>query len=445
MFAFLSQYTNRLRGAGWALADQGVVSAGNFITMYLLARYMDISAFGIFVLAYTGLRLATSFQNTAITEPHNSLAAKLDGLEYRRFTSLMGVWQVLFAFGWFALLAAVGGILDIAGLPRQGFASIFLGAMLVPWMGQEFVRRILYTRRESGAAFVNDCVSYGAQAAGVVLFVQWYGEPSVVHALLSYGLSSLLATILGLWQLRSHLVWDRSIFERGFMNATRHRVWEFAKWLTGGNLVKWFGDNGTTWVMGVILGTLPLGAYKAACQIGNVLNPFQQAFIAYLPSVAASRFQREGKQGLRRMLRNTMLYLAVPYTALGILVMVLAKPLLHLAYGDKFANQGLEWILILVALIYVLSFVKGLLRLVFMALEVSRPLFVASTMSAILMGTTGIALIYYFGIIGGPIATLIQLVFTLVYFMIVYRRLMRDDQTIPILQPVRPAPVDVAA
>jgi hypothetical protein len=33
-------------------------------------------------------------------------------------------------------------------------------------MAQEFVRRVLYTRSDSRAAFINDCISYGLQLLG---------------------------------------------------------------------------------------------------------------------------------------------------------------------------------------------------------------------------------------------------------------------------------------
>lgn len=428
MIAFILQTVKRMQRAGWAMVDQAVVSASNFVTMFLLARYMDVASFGIFVLAYTGLRLATSFQHTVITEPHNSLAAKLSGREYRSFTSVLSLVQIVFALGWFALLALAGGGLYLYDLPEHGFVAITLGVMLVPWMGQEFVRRILYTRHDSKAATINDIVSYGAQAGSVVMFVMLYDKPSVLQGLMAYGLSSLVATVLGAWQIREHLLFDRSVFDRDLIRRTVSRIWEFGKWLTGGNLVKWFGDNGNTWMVGALIGAAPLGALQAAAQIANLLNPLIQAVTSYLPSVASAIMGREGKDGLRRLLRKLMIWLVVPFSLVTFGVMLSAEPLLKLAYGDKFLNQGLEWIIVLVAFTYILSLIKALMRIVFMAMEVSRPLFIASVMSSFMLATTGIALIYYVGIWGAPMSSGLMSIVSIAYFCIVYRRLMRAPE-----------------
>lgn len=428
MFAFILQTAKRMQRAGWAMADQAIVSASNFVTMFLLARYMDVASFGIFVLAYTGLRLATSFQHTVITEPHNSLAAKLSGREYRSFTSVLILVQAVFALGWFALLAVAGGVLYVTGLPEHGLVTVALGVMLIPWMGQEFVRRILYTKHDSKAATINDTVSYGAQAGSIVVFVLLYDEPTVLHGLMAYGVSSLVATILGAWQIREHILFERTVFDRQRIREVVDRIWEFGKWLTGGNLVKWFGDNGNTWLVGALIGAAPLGALQAAAQIANLLNPLIQAVTTYLPSVASAIMEKDGKAGLRKLLRKLMVWLAIPFSVVTVAVMLAAEPLLKLAYGDKFLNQGLEWIIVLVAFTYILSLIKAFLRMVFMAMEVSRPLFIASVISSFLLATTGLTLIYYVGIWGAPMSSGLMSLVTIGYFWTVYRRLMDEAE-----------------
>jgi O-antigen/teichoic acid export membrane protein len=195
--------------------------------------------------------------------------------------------------------------------------------------------------------------------------------------------------------------------------------------------------------MGLLIGATPLGLFRAGAQIANVLNPFLQAMISYLPSRASAIMAREGKAGLRRMLRKMLVRMAIPFSLICIAVMLLAEPLLKLAYGDKFLNQGLEGVIVLVALTSALSFVKALQRIVFMAMEQSRPLFVASVMSAVLLATSGVALIYFIGIWGAPLSNLIQIVASVTYFWFVYRRLMKEKPADLPVSSVRPVPVEV--
>ena len=56
----------------WALGDQILISAANFITMVLAARSMPKTEFGSFTLIYSALLLANVLQSTLITQAQNA-------------------------------------------------------------------------------------------------------------------------------------------------------------------------------------------------------------------------------------------------------------------------------------------------------------------------------------------------------------------------------------
>jgi len=60
----------------WALTDQSVVSATNFLTNVMLARFMGLREFGIFVLAWMSVLFVNSLQTALIVAPMMSIGPK---------------------------------------------------------------------------------------------------------------------------------------------------------------------------------------------------------------------------------------------------------------------------------------------------------------------------------------------------------------------------------
>jgi O-antigen/teichoic acid export membrane protein len=194
----------KLQGVGWTIGDQCVVSAANFLTIYLFARHLDTSHFGTFMLAYVGLQLLTSMQSALLTQPHNVLAAALPQKEYRRFTAAVLVMQIGGALAAAMLLALAGWLVWRFYSPATGSVLLALAMATAPWLAQEFVRRVLYTRGESRAAAKNDFVTYGLQFLGaLVVALLWANAASPEIALAVLGASSLASASNRTSSLRS--------------------------------------------------------------------------------------------------------------------------------------------------------------------------------------------------------------------------------------------------
>ena len=137
------------RGANvFGLADQGLISATNFVTLLVLGRALTASAFGAFALAYTVLIFVNLLQSALVTQPHNVLGAAREGLMYRRFTVATIAAAVLFMLAVVVVLIPV----NVVVIELRG-ATPLLVAMIpatVAWQLQELARRILYTEGRLG-------------------------------------------------------------------------------------------------------------------------------------------------------------------------------------------------------------------------------------------------------------------------------------------------------
>ena len=154
----------KFRGLGWTLADQCVVSAANFLTIYLFARNLTPADFGTFMLAYTGLLLLTGMQGALLVQPHNVLAAPLSPVQYRRFTGALMIMQVLLCAATGVAVGLAGWLVWRAWSAPAGTVLVTLAIVGVPWLAQEFVRRVLYTRRQARAAACNFARNSGVNA-----------------------------------------------------------------------------------------------------------------------------------------------------------------------------------------------------------------------------------------------------------------------------------------
>lgn len=417
----------RLSGAGWAFADQCLVSSANFVTIYLFARYLDSPVFGAYMLAYTGLLLLTNLQSALVVQPHNVLAAGLPQAEYRAFTGALAILQALYCLAVAAALGTAGWLLAATVAPAAGGVVLALAAAAVPWMGQEFVRRMLYTRGETRAAALNDAITYGLQLLGAVMLIQTTGpRVTPASALSVLGLSSVAGVLAGLWQLRGHVSFERA-GRASFLHAWSE-AWKFGRWLTAQNGLAWFGAQGHSWVVAILLGAEQVGIYRAATHLVNVMNPVLQAAFNYLPARGSLAYHRGGAAGLSRWVRVTRWTLLAALLPVCAGLVVFSDEVLRFAYGEKFAGTALPLILALAALGQFIGFAKYPFDLGLMALRSTRSIFYAYLAPVVLLLTAGTALIHFLGILGVPLSGMLINAALLVLTGLAYRRRMREHE-----------------
>lgn len=417
--------------ASWALADQCVVSGANFLTIFIYARYLDTTYFGVFMLAHTGLLLVTSMQNALIVQPHNVLAAGLAPAEYRRVTTGLAALQVLCCVGLCLALALAGWGISVSGAPAAGSVIVALAVTAAPWMGQEFIRRVLYTRAETRSATINDAVTYGLQLAGAAwVAVAWSAHVTPETALYVLGGSSAVGALLGTWQLRHHLHFGRGV--SASYARTWSEVWHFGKWLTAQNGTVWLGSHGHAWIVGLLLGAEQVGLYRAVTHLINVMNPLRQAAYAYLPSRGSVAYQSDGAAGLERWVKKTWWMLLAALLPFCVVLIGFPMPVIEAAYGERYAIPMLAAILALATAGQCLTFLKFPYDIGLLALRATKVIFQVHLIPMALLFTTGVAFIHYWGIVGVPLSALVINLSLLSATAVAYRRMLRK-------QPAQPA------
>lgn len=417
----LRRAMGKLRGAGWALADQCVVSATNFLTIYLFALYLEPSVFGAFMLAYTGLLLLTNLQSALVVQPHNVLGATLPQPEYQRFTGALVLAQLISCAAACALLAAAGWLIARVYASAAGNLLLALAVVVVPWMAQEFVRRVLYTRGESRAAAINDGVTYGLRLFGALMLVGVAGSATAVSALWVLGLSSAMGVLVGLWQLRHHV----RMGSRATAAQTWREAWHFGKWLTAQSTMLWFGGQGHAWVVGILLGAEQVGLYRAATHLANVMNPVFQTAFSYLPSRGSRAYHAGGVAGLAQWVKQVSWKLLLPVLPFVVVLVGFPGQILELAYGDKYAGTNLALILVLATIGQCILYSKFPFDIGLLALRSTKSIFYVYLIPVALLLTAGTALIHFLGIVGVPLSGILINSALLAATWLAYRKRLR--------------------
>jgi O-antigen/teichoic acid export membrane protein len=390
----------------WVLADQCVVSAANFLTIFLFARHFHASDFGAFMLAYTGLLLLTSMQSALLIQPHHVLAAPLPQDEYRRFTGSLAIMQACACAIVCATLAVAGWFVARGSSQAAGGILVALALAGAPWLAQEFVRRVLYTRRDARGAACNDAITYGTQLAGAIVLV--WGWPQFARpeaALAVLGASSALGAFMGLWQLRRHVEFGRGSLTR-FAQTSRD-VWRFSKWLVGQNALVWLGVQGHTWVVGLVLGSEQVGYYRAITHLTSVMNIVRQAAVSHLPTHGSLAHHSGGVYGLSLWVTRTWWMLLAALLPFCVVLAGFPGWALSLAYGERYAGTQLALILALSTIAQCALFSKFPFDIGLLALRESKSLFYVQFIPVVLLWTSGLGLVWWLGILGVALSSLV--------------------------------------
>jgi glycosyltransferase involved in cell wall biosynthesis/O-antigen/teichoic acid export membrane protein len=398
------------------------VSLVNFSSFFLLARTMPEAGLGEFAVAYTVIVVMTAFQQALLGNAYQVRAARLDGFRLKRFTTVVMAMQVALAGAGVLILLAAGGALMAFGYRSGGTLAMVLGLSVAPWLTQDLLRKVFYTRRRSSSALANDIICYGLQISGIVWLILRPEVPKAWMGVAVYGIASATAAVAGIFQIRNLLI-PGFLRRMGSVRTIVREVWEHGRYLVSAQTWRQLGATGHTWIIAALLGPAALGSYRAAAHLLNILNPIQIATGLWLPSKASTEFGKGGAEGLQDWHRRVFWLLLSPLAILAVLIFFTAEPVLRIAYDGKFDGTGMHWVLAALAFSRVISFARDLFHNGLVAANRTDTALVDSYLTLGFTAVVGIPAVYFFGVYGVPISSLSVHIGTMVYNRRVFRSL----------------------
>jgi O-antigen/teichoic acid export membrane protein len=376
----------------WAVTDQALFALTNFAVTVLLARWLSLSDYGAFAVAFSVLLLMGTVHTALLTEPmlvlgpsryQERIAAYVRRLATLHFalTSVMGL----------ALLLVVG-ILTL--LQPQFTAAITLAALalsapaiLFLWL----VRRACYIESRPRLAAAASLLYALIVPAGMLLLTQ-IDMLTAASGLLSLGLSSLF---VGSW-LTFRL--SRSGAEPT-TTIPRHHVtrahWAYGRWALGFGALSWVPSNAVVMALPLWHSLEDAGTLRVATTLMlPVLHVHGALGPLLMPALVRARFSAQ--------LRSTAKLAGVLFVGLSMtyapVVLIFGSQLAELLFGPKYSITGATlWLLAAIPLVTAVSAVSGA---VLRALErLGRVLwtYVAATVMTLLVG---LPLVFAYGVNG---------------------------------------------
>lgn len=398
----------RFRPAVWGLFDQGLVSGVNFLTIVILARTLGVSEFGYFVIAFTVLQTAGTLQAALITRPHNVLGATRHGREYVDYSTTAAAAQIAFT-GVLVVVAAGVAAVAVALDSSQASLLLALAPALAAWQLQELGRRMLYTEGRLAAAFANDVLSYGGQAAALV--VLWQSDHLTgTTALLSLAAAFAIGAAVVAWHLRATLA---GRLHPPSLSAN----WQFGKWLGVAEIGQWFSTQFYIYLGALVAGAVASAALKAGQTLLGPVSVFLTFVTSYLPIVLARELESTGTIAAKT--RRSLVAIVPAVLAYCVVMALLAEPVLELVYGEEYGTYAN--VVRLFALYYVVLALSTVAIAALSARGQTRDVFVGQAAGAVLSLAIGWLLLAELGPAGGVTGMLLSWAVAMALFLRAFR------------------------
>lgn len=321
-----------------SIADQGVASAGNLLTVVILTRLCSRAEYGVYALAFTLTIALAITQQSLISEAYKVFIHRLDGEARRRYTGSTLVHQLAFAlFATLALaLAALvarftGGMGEVT--PVLAPLALVIGLVLF----KEYARQLSLATLQPAHALLLDAGVASLQV-GILLSLAWYGRLSANTAVLTLGVAAGLAG--GLWLA---LRW------RGFSPAPIDIVpdlkknWAFARWMFAYALLFTACTQGYPWILSAFHGVESTATYVACFMVVNLMaNPLIIGLGAFLGPKMAQAYANGGTEALAPVVAKASMFFVVALGLFCTALFLVGGWILILLSGDKYAGHGLE-------------------------------------------------------------------------------------------------------
>ena len=398
-----------------SLADQAIISGGNFTSGVIAALSLSTQEFGLYVLATLIILEATGVQNALTLQPMTVNGAGLTEHQFGRYFSA----QILIQIATIAVSTVIVVAVALLWEPLRPL-TVPLAVATAAWQTQEFCRRALYTRSAVVSAAFNNFISYGFQA-GILTLLYWTIDMTIQEALWVVAITSLLGAAVGLWQMRSYL--SR---ERDSIPDVARESFRLGRWIASSYLLSAASVGAYPALLAALTGlasTAGLGIVKQAVGPLHLLTRPLENF--FLPR-AARALDQHGTAALTQVLWRATRF-SVPLFVVYILILVVAGDwVIRLVYGERyvehadalrvFALSDLLWLPVIV------------FRLELAARRLQRYLLLVEAWSALVVYGLGLVLIIWIGLMGAAIANIVVNLGALVLTVAAVVRARRADR-----------------
>jgi O-antigen/teichoic acid export membrane protein len=379
---------------GWALADQVVVSLGNFLGNVLLARHLAQSDYGAYALIFGTIGLLNGIHAALVIYPLSVHGATMSAQDLAARIATTLRWTVVLS----AILSP--GVVVAVFFVGEASLAVWALAALVVWQVHETTRRGLMAHLRHRDAILGDATFYLGWALLVWLLTA-SGEVTLSRAIMAFVLMAGLGAGVQAWQGGVRLAGDV------WLSSLARQAWGLGHWMLGSAALSFFSLQAFPWALALFHTLEAAAEFQALSVVMGVLHPVLLG-IGNLLIPAVARAHSDG--GVRAAKRSGIQLggqaglLMLPY-----LVLVLTVPdvLLRLFFGPESPYMTLTTELRVMAAVYVVLYVVQVLSGVIHGLSQPLRVFVSNAGASVVALVVIVPFVGQWGVLGACVARLI--------------------------------------
>jgi len=392
------------------LADQAIVSGGNFMLGLVLIRLLGLEQYGLFAMLWMGVLFALSLHQAFITKPLMTLAIEQDKAEQHNY--FHALWDIQTFFGSLLILLLTGltySFLTFEWTPDWLAYVPIIAAISFFYLLQDFIKKTCFIKKEYQKPLIIDGLNYMIIFSGLYYF----------HLMESTSLWNTLM-VVGIGYLVSTLIFCKSLFFKNInagpllYGALIKKHYHFSSWLLGTSILQWFSGNFFLIAAASTLGTTAVGAVRMGQNIVGLCHILFLAMENIVPAEAAQLFLQKDRQALVQYLLKIGLKIgAIVLTTLS--VMAIAAPnLIHWIYGASFVSYS--YVVWGYCLLYIFVYIGYPVRYFFRTIHFTKPIFVAYCFGTLFSLAVAFPIVNTWGIVGLLIGLILCQVLTLIVY-----------------------------
>jgi len=371
----------------WSLADQGVVSLGNFLTQIILARHLLKADYGVLALLFGVVIFLNQIHAGSVSYALTIKGAQADPEGLRSMTADSLVLTA-------GLAAFEMGVVFVAsGILHHVYLAAWAILAMLFWQLQETVRRALMAHFRYRDVIWGDAGSYLGQAVVIALLAH-FGKLNSGLAFIVVASTSAVACAQQLLML-------------GVSKPDLHRAremirtsWQLGRWVVLTNLFNAFTLMCFPWTLALSRGPQEAASFQAMINVLGVSHPVIMS-VGNLIVPAATKARKEAGTGAASF--SALRYgsqggaLLLPYF---VLLLIRPTQVLSLFYGASSSYAGLGGLLRIFVVAYLFAYVGSVLGGLLNGLERPKSVFVAQLVATCAGLGLGLPLIAGSGLAG---------------------------------------------
>lgn len=386
---------------GASVLQQGLFAGAHFAVNILLARWLSPASYGVFALAYSLYLLLLAFYMATFYDPVLIFGASRYSEVFPQYirtltrAHLILVPPIWLIAGFAGRFLASSGDMEI----RRTLLALAVAApiLLLVWLCRAaFYAQLQIWQGTAAGAF------YLASLVGSVWILHRWGILSSATALLAMAAGSLLVSGWGFSKICRDASANAIPADLKFATVVADH-WRYGKWAALTAVVAWFPVNIYYTLLPSRFGMQSAATLRA---LMNLMYPLLHALLSLVsvlvPTLVRTR-QRFGFENMRRTVWR-LAALIVPAGIVYLCVLIrLRDPILHLLYGDRYANQSL-WVVLCIGSLPITTGIAYVLAAGLRSIESPRLIFWGYLASFATTLILGVPLALHYGIAGAATA-----------------------------------------